>query len=334
MSIIEKNLLKVRKEIGDKELTLMVKANAYNHGVEGVTYIANTIVDRYGVATLDEAIHLRNLGVEKPITLFLFEDKDIKDVINYQITPIVYNENTLCSVIYFNYHNFDIKIDTGMNRYGFKTIIEVSNALDHMIKINMIPRAIHTHFSSEQSVFEQKECFDKLLESYSNRLNNTKKIVSASSGIRKGLFLDGVRLGLDAYINALEVSADIISIKNVKANEEVGYDGLYKPIRDTRIAVITGGYYDGIRRSYRGARALINGKECTIVGNVCMDSTLLDIGDIPAKVGDRVVILNSYTMPSYINIDKSSAYEVITAIKGRGKRIYLYNGQIYNKIIN
>ena len=312
----------------------MVKANAYNHGLAGVIDISNTIVDRYGVATLDEAIKIRKLGVAKPITLFSFESKDILDVIKYNITPVVYNEQTLNAVLDEKYHNFDIKIDTGMNRYGYKSKSEISSVIRYLSNINFIPRAIHSHFYSVESMLEQMRLFDNIVTDYLSVLSTPKKIVSASLGINNGLYLDGVRLGLGAYLNALEVSSDILSIKNVHAYEKVGYDGYYVPTKNTKIAIISGGYYDGIRRSYRGAKVLVNGYYATIVGRVCMDVTLVDIGDIQAKIGDRAVIINPHTLNSYIDKDNSSEYEVITAINGRGKRIYLYNGQNYNKIVD
>lgn len=310
----------------------MVKADAYNHGVEGVVCISNNIVDRYGVATLDEAIKLRQMGVAKPINLFSFESKDIEEVIKYHITPVVYNEPTLLAIEQKQYSNFDIKIDTGMNRFGFKSHYEFQVVFDSLKKSGLEPRAIHTHFYSNESVLEQKDKLYLFLKDYS--FKNSKIIASASLGISRGIFLDGVRVGLMAYHNALEVQSEVLSVKEIGAYERVGYDGSYVPNNSTRTAVISGGYFDGISRSYKGAKVLINDKYATIVGKVCMDTTIIDVGEIPIKIGDKVVVLSPRTIDSYINSCNSSEYEVITSIKGRGKRIYSYNGQSYNKVID
>lgn len=312
----------------------MVKADAYNHGLEGVIHISRDVIDRYGVATLNEAIKLRQLGVAKPITLFSFETKDIKEIVAYNITPVVYNNATLESVIKERYTNFDLKIDSGMNRFGFKDSAKINEVFTTLIDKKQLPHAIHTHFYSRESISAQLNRFNSLLQPYERELLYSKKIVSASLGIDNGIYLDGVRLGLSAYRGALEITSDILLIKEVNAFESVGYDGDFVPEKTTRIALVSGGYYDGIRRAYKGAKVLLNGHEATIVGKVCMDTTIIDIGNIPATTLDKVILIDSSTIGSYIQIDNSSEYEVITAIKGRGKRIYLYNGQKYDKSIN
>lgn len=312
----------------------MLKADAYNHGVVGVVKVADNIVDRYGVATLDEALGLRALGVAKPISLFGFESIDAEQVIKNNITPVVFNQQTLETILNFKYNNFDIKIDTGMKRFGFLPGEEVHRALERIEEEGLKPRAIHTHLYSTKSIKEQKEVFDSVVNQHKYFLKDSKQIVSASIGVGKGLVLDGVRVGLLAYRGALEIESEVLAIKQVKRGESVGYDGRYVAEKDTQIAIISGGYYDGIKRSYKGAKVLLGGQYGRIVGNVCMDSTLVDAGQRHLNVYDKVILINNKTIDSFIKVDRSNEYEVITSIKGRAKRIYLYNGQRYDKITN
>ena len=309
----------------------MVKADAYNHGVEGVVYVSKDIVDRYGVATLEEGIKLRELGVNKPISVFLYGVEDHNQIVENRLTPIIYNESTLNSILTSNYDDFELKIDTGMNRLGFKTQKELNLAIDKMLTLNKLPRAIHTHFYSKESIGAQIENYRQLLKPFEKTFSCSKRILSATQGIRYGEFADGVRAGLIAYEGALTVTSNVIEVKSVNQGENVGYDGKYKPTRNgIKIALISGGYYDGVRRAYSGAEVVACGEKCKIVGNVSMDSTFIEIGDIPLGVGDSVTLIGADTLKSYIQVSNSSEYEVITSIKGRAKRTYLYNGQKYD----
>ena len=316
--------------IGERELIFMVKADAYNHGVEGVVHIANDIIDRYGVATIEEGIKLRAMGIKKPVSVFLYGINDYESVVKNRLTPIIYNESTLNSILNKGYDDFEFKIDTGMNRLGFKTQKEINFAFDKMLECNKLPRAIHTHFYSKDSVPAQIDRFWTLLRNFESTFLESKKILSASQGINCGVFADGVRAGLIAYKGALKVTSSIIEVKDVSLGESVGYDGKYKPKKSTKVALISGGYYDGIKRTYEGADVVVRGGKHKIVGKVSMDSTFIELGDTPLQIGEHVTLIDASTLDSYIKVSNSSEYEVITSVNGRAKRTYLYNGQKYD----
>ena len=310
----------------------MVKADAYNHGLEGVIHISDDVVDRYGVATLEEGINLRRLGINKPVSVFLYQNSDFNDVVKNRLTPVIYNEETLKSILNSKHNDFELKIDTGMNRLGFKTQASINATFDKIFKAGLLPRAVHTHFYSKDSIRTQQLRYWRNLEPFKEVLLSTKKILSASQGILNKEFSDGVRAGLIAYKNALRVTSNVVEVKSVFRGESVGSEGKYKPKTNTTVALIAGGYYDGIRRAYAGAEAVINGKKTRIVGNVNMDSTFIEVGDIPLKIGDIVTLIDSSTLESYVKVSNSTEYEVITSIKGRAKRIYSYHGQKYDKV--
>ncbi len=313
----------------------MVKADAYNHGLAGVVDASRKIVDRFGVATLDEAIKLRMLDDSTPISMFSYEVKDLELVSKYNITPVIYNENTLKYLFKVKHADFDLKVDSGMNRFGFNSVERCKEVVSLLRKEGLCPRTIMTHFSSCDFIEEQIREFYSLTQEFRTAFPNVKLILSASNGIERGKYFDGVRAGLIAYKNALTVKSNILDVKEVLKGGRVGYDGLYKAENDTRIAVISGGYYDGIKRSFSGASVIINGSFVPIVGRICMDTLIVDLKDVKAKINYEVEVLSSKNLSSFLKADNTTnEYELLTSIKGRAKREYIYNGKRFNSLVN
>jgi len=119
----------------------------------------------------------------------------------------------------------------------------------------------------------------------------------------------------------------IVSKKRVLSGESVGYNAVFKAISNTMIAVVIGGYYDGIMRNMVGQEVLVNGTKCPIIA-VCMDTFMIDIGKIHAKVGDNVIIIGTSGKHTIKASDiaykcNTISYEVLTNIKAtRAERIY------------
>lgn len=308
----------------------MVKADAYNHGLKAVSEISSSIVDRYGVATIDEAIALRKIQHHKPISIYSYEVKDFPTIIEYGLTPIIYNKPSLDALLKYGYQDFDVKIDSGMHRFGFWYENDIAICFKRLKKYGFSPRALITHFASRDSIKEQVDVFNNKTSLFFAEFPTAKRILSASSGIREGLFYDGVRVGFMAYDKALKVYSSIIDIRKLKAGDKAGYDGDYVASKDTRIAIINGGYYDGIRRAFNGAEVLINGRIAHIIGKVSMDTTMIDIEDIPARIGDRVLLLCDKTIDSYCLHGNTNEYEILTSIKGRNKRAFTYYGKRFD----
>lgn len=305
----------------------MVKADAYNHGVQGVVEISKNIVDRYGVATLGEAVTLRKMGVVSPICVFSSEVNDMPYAKEYDLTLVIHNLQGLNSLMKTKHTDYHIKIDSGMRRFGFSNRNDVLNAVKLIKEYGVKPRAIHTHFASSETIEEQVKAFDKLTKPIIDCFNPINLILSATSGIERGYLYDGVRAGLIAYRKSLKVCSRVLEIKSILPGEKVGYDGAFAPSYPTKIAIVSGGYYDGIRRSYKGAEVIVNGCIAHIVGKVSMDTTIVEIGDIPTSIGDEVIFINADTIDSYMEKGNTNEYEVLTSIKGRAQRIYYYNGK-------
>ena len=305
----------------------MVKADAYNHGVNKVAPFTESMVDRFGVATVKEGMWLRKLGITKPISVFNYLSHECKKVIDYSLTPVAYNFDTLRSILSGEIKDFDLKIDSGMNRFGFKSIDEVETLQKLLRSSNVMPRVIHTHFAGEESISKQIKRFEELVKPLAHL--GLPRCASATNGIKRGYYMDGVRAGLIAYEGGLKATSEIIVVKNVLKGERIGYDYEYTAKADEKIAVICGGYYDGIMRAYSGACVTVNGSTCPIIGKVSMDTAIIKL-NTDAVVGDRVTIWDKDTINDFANSANVTVYEVITSIKGRCERKY-YHGQTRDK---
>ncbi len=300
----------------------MVKADAYNHGATEVAKATSRLADRFGVATAEEGAIVRRVA-DNGITVFSYTADEAELVKSAGLTPLVRDEATLRSVIEHGISEVDLKVDTGMRRFGFGSRGEIDDAVYRLSKAGVRLRAVHTHFYSADAIDLQYDKFCKLTEDIPK---TAKRICSASIGIEKGLYADGVRAGLTAYKGAMRVCSEIIALREVKKGETVGYDGAYVAGRDTRIGIIAGGYYDGIMRAYSGAEVIVGGKKARIVGNICMDVTFIELGSDDVKIGDEVVLISSETIDSYKRCAKTNEYEILTSVKGRTERRFTDNG--------
>lgn len=128
--------------------------------------------------------------------------------------------------------------------------------------------------------------------------------------------------------NAVTFKTVISQISEVKSGDSIGYNRKYKAEKDTRIATIPVGYADGIPRLIGNKVGFvgIHKQKLPIVGNVCMDMLMVDLGNLPAKDGDEVIIFNANpTLEEFAEYCKTIPYEVLTSISRRVKRIYIKN---------
>lgn len=319
----------------------MLKADAYNHGaVEIARYVVDD-VDWFGVANLEEGIKLRTNGIEKPILVSVFSISDCDGIVKYNLAPLIHSISQAKMLEYYGkcYNKkvrTHIKIDTGMNRLGIKTRKEYL-ALYEFIKSsnNLIIDGICTHYydTNPKIIFQQDELFRKIIGTFE------KDIIyhTASSNamiLTKDTHYDMVRVGLSAYGYSdyndnfqpvMQVLSSVIAIKDVKKGEISGYN-TFLADTDTKVAIIRGGYYDGITRDMVGCFVIINNKLCKIVA-VCMDMSIVDIKDYKININDNVIVQG--TMSSNNNNAKVLAnqlvtipYEILTKFKGRIKRVY------------
>ncbi len=333
----------------------MVKAFSYGSGsVEVARLLEFHKVDYLAVAYADEGVVLRKAGIRLPIMVMSPDEASFDSLLEYHLEPELFSNTIFNSFeIYIQKQgitNFPvhIKFNTGMNRLGF----EVSEALTISNKIKtshfFLVKSAFSHLAASESeemdafTLEQSMLFDTACQELSKGLGYqfVKHLSNTAAIFRKPeLQYDMVRLGIGLYgvdtANQKELSlqtvaslkSTIAQIRKISENETIGYNRNGKLSRNSIIATVRIGYADGFnRRLGNGTVSMfVNGKLAPVVGNVCMDMTMIDITDIPGvQEGDQVEIFgNNLALQQLAAWSDTIPYEIMTGISQRVKRVYL-----------
>ncbi|MBW8362528.1 MAG: bifunctional UDP-N-acetylmuramoyl-tripeptide:D-alanyl-D-alanine ligase/alanine racemase [Kaistella sp.] len=346
---IHKSLLKP-----ETKMMAMVKANSYGlGGYEMAEFLQHHHIDYLGVAFADEGADLRKKGITIPIMVMNPERHSYDTIIEYDLEPEIYSFRVL-DLFYQQLRQkgiqkkypIHIKLETGMHRLGFKED-EIDELIQKLNGMEVEVESIFSHLSSsdvpeeKEYTFEQIKIFTKNSEKLCKGLDynplrhilNTSGIVNFSEYqfdmVRIGIGMVGISANTKVkkqLKNAVRFKTVISQISEVKKGESVGYSRKYRAENDTCIATIPVGYADGIPRLIGNevGKVGINKSLCPIVGNVCMDMMMINIGNHPAKEGDEVTIFNADpTLEEFSEYCGTIPYEVLTSISARVKRIYI-----------
>lgn len=335
------------------KIVCMVKAFGYGAG----SYeLAKTLQDRgadyLAVAVADEGAELRKAGITMPIIVMNPEISSFRTLFSYFLEPEIYSFALLEKIIHegerlgVTNYPVHIKIDSGMHRLGFEEK-DMDRLIETLKEQNVIvPRSVFSHLAGSDSpqfddfTLNQIElftrCADRLQTLTPHRI---LRHILNTAGITRftDYQMDMVRLGIGLYgVSPLEegepglktastLKSTILEIKDLKQGETVGYGRKGILSRDSRIAAVPIGYADGLDRhlSRGNGYMIVNGKKAPIVGNICMDVTLIDVTDIPCKEGDRVEIFGEQLPVTEIaRIIDTIPYEILTSVSSRVKRVY------------
>jgi alanine racemase len=287
----------------------VVKANAYGHGLIP-TALALADADAFAVARLEEGLALRAAGVTQPIVLLegVFASAQLLEAARHGFDIVVHEPLQIELLEKFSgSHRFVLwlKIDTGMNRLGFRPS-EFPEALERLQKLRPPPLELRllTHLARADELDspmtnEQVERFATLSAQldYENSIANSAGIFRASpvrcDWVRPGLALYGVSPFADQTGNDLglhpvmTLESTVIATRAVARGETVGYGGVWKAARDSTVAIVAAGYGDGLPRGLPGGTPVsIDGHRAPIVGRVSMDMIAVDVSDLPpVKIG-------------------------------------------------
>ncbi len=337
----------------ETKITVMVKAFSYGSGSYEIAHLLeHHKVDYLAVAFIDEGIELRNAGVRLPIIVMNPERGIMEDLFAYDLEPEIHNFDVLQEFAYHCKNNKEkvfsahIKFDTGMKRYGF-SLQETNCVIAELQKIkNMKVASVFSHLvgadSTELDDFtqEQLDIFKSICNEFDSSFDyKIIKHILNSAGIERfsSYQFDMVRLGIGLYgISAVDQSkmqnistlkTFVSSLRNVSKDKTVGYSRRGKLQRDSKIAVLPIGYADGLNRGLsRGTGSVvINGQKVPIVGNICMDATMVDVTNIDVAIGDEVIIFGEQLPISEMaELLNTIPYEIITSVSRRVKRVYVY----------
>ena len=334
------------------KIMVMVKAFAYGSGSQEVANLLQFHrVDYLAVAYADEGVTLRENGITLPVMVMNPSPANFSQIVRYNLEPEIYSLSQLKSWLNFIVNSqkvvpVHLKLDTGMHRLGFepKEAEELISILlkNPQLKIASIfthlagsDEAQHNDFSHQQAVL-----FKKMTTAIVEKVGIKPLLhILNSPGIIRfpEYHFDMVRLGIGLYgvevnkqfqdqlIPISTLKTTISQIKEIRAGESIGYSrkGLAK--KDITIATIAIGYADGFSRKLSNGKGvvLVNGKEAPVVGNVCMDMTMIDITGISAEEGDEVIIFGKERPISVLASEIGTIpYEILTNVSERVKRIF------------
>jgi alanine racemase len=296
----------------------MVKADAYGHGALVVAE-ALSGADGFGVAFLQEAQALRAAGISHPITLMegVFTPGEMAEAVRLGLSTVVHQSTQVVlleAVPATTPVDVWLKLDTGMHRLGFvpEQVMSVWRRLRALPGVRSI--GLVTHFAradelqapqtAEQiAVFRalQRQIEQEVGHAVTDSLANSAGILAwpdaIGSWVRPGIMLYGSSPFADRSAESLglrpvmTLTSRLIAIRTLKAGEPVGYGGTWVAPCDTRIGVVAVGYGDGYpRHAASGTPVLVNGVRVPLAGRVSMDMIAVDLGDVPAALGDPCVL--------------------------------------------
>ena len=356
------NLMALTKE--NTGALAVVKADGYGHGDVAVAKAVAQKVTGYAVATLDEAVNLRENGVKKPILVLGYVDPYEFDIlVSHEITATVFDVETAqlladAARVQKKQAHCHIKVDTGMRRIGLEpdengiAIVKQITALKELSA-----DGIFTHFAaSDETDKTSAEHQFKLFTDFTGRLEKegihfTYRHCANSAAVidMPQVDLDMVRLGIAMYgmypsdevkkekvelFPALDLKSHITMVKEIPAGEKVSYGGTFTTTRTTKLATVSVGYGDGYPRALSSkGYVLIRGQKAPIVGRVCMDQMMVDVTDIKNVTRADIVTLIGKDGDAEITVEEIAAlagtfnYEFVCDLGKRIPRSYYLNGE-------
>ena len=340
--------LEVLKNLSRKELCLVVKANAYGHGLEWAVKNANASgIKWFAVASVDEGMQVKKVYKESRVLLLAEPSKiQLENIKENDIDLTVYNESFIDTLIETgDEYSVHLKIDTGMHRLGcppekfydlYKKIVDSD--------LNLI--GICTHFPMADTDETETKKSIELFEKTISDIDSTNMLLhvdnSASTLYKLDNSFNMARVGIAAYgvqitavenenelIPTMEIKTRISNLQVRKKGEAVSYGKAQRLSRDSIIATAPIGYGDGYPwNSFPDGKVIVNNQFCNLIGRVTMDQILFDVTDANVQIDDEVTVLGN-SMDGKLNIsvsdiaqwNKTIEWEILTNMSKRLERV-------------
>lgn len=359
LGAIQKNLTAFQQQSGDAQVIAVVKADAYGHGVLAVakTAIENG-VNMLAVATPDEALFLRNKGIDTELL--------VMGATPSRFMSVAQEHNIIVTAVSLEWLSMaaghmspdlkplkiHLKVDTGMRRIGIQ-LDEVDEALAFIAAHDFSFKGIFTHFATADEMDsllfqEQVSAMKSVVEKVDNPSVMVHVSNSAAAIMHPELAYGGVRVGISLYgiapspyvgqemefklHPALSLETEIIHVKKIKAGESLSYGATYRAEQDEWIATLPIGYADGMLRGLQGQEVLVQGQRVPIVGRICMDQCMIRLSE-KLPVGEKVQLIGSQGgqrvfIDEWARRLETIPYEIPCILTKRVPRIYLNNAEV------
>lgn len=338
-SALQHNLNVVRRHAKSAKVMAVVKANGYGHGLIHVAHALNT-ADGFAVLNLNEAIDLRESGFEQDILLLegVFDQEELQIAASFEVTVVAHHAKQIEMLQQLKLTrtiNLFLKMNTGMNRLGFKP----SEYLSAYHQLTNCPNVGHitlmTHFATADEaigIARPLQCFQETTKglvhpiSLANSATILRHPEAHADWVRPGIMLYGATPVSGTPSTAfdlkpvMKLTSAIISEQVLAQGESVGYGGRFTASKQTRIGVVACGYADGYpRHAPNGTPIAVAGKMTKTLGRVSMDMLCCDLTDLPeATIGSSVELWgNIVPVDAVAEASGTVGYELLCALAPR-----------------
>lgn len=354
LDAIAYNVKQIKRIHPTKSLFVVVKANGYGHGDVEVSKVAiDAGANCLAVSGLDEALRLRQSGIEVPIlVLGMTRLKDVPLAARHNISLTAHDKmwiNQLVQLPLKEKIKVHLKVDSGMHRLGLMDSDQVKECYEDLCRASMVEiEGIFTHMATADCDSEyldyQIRQFRHLIKELDLTGVKYVHLENTATLLQKEFQFDhGIRLGLGLYgINpdedfipisfdlkpALKLFSNVVQVKKIKKGDKVGYGATYEASEDEWIGVVPIGYADGWIRLHQGRNVIVNGVECEIVGRVCMDQMMIRLPN-PIPMGTVVTLIGEGMPVERVAREIGTiSYEILCLISDRVPRVYKKDGKI------
>lgn len=352
LEAIQANIDKIQRHLPKKVKTYaVVKANAYGHGAVVVSKAVEDQVDGYCVSNLDEALELRQAGIDKEILILgVILASELQLAIKHQLTITVASlewlELAKKESVDFSQLHVHVKVDSGMGRIGVRSLVEANQLISALSDMGVQLDGIFTHFAtadeSDHTMFDKQLTFFKQLVS---QLDKKPALVHASNSAtslwHSETIFNAIRLGIVIYgLNpsgnslslpcplkeALSLESRLVHVKQIQAGDSVGYGASYVAAEPEYVGTLPIGYADGWTRNMQGFQVLVEGERCDIIGRVSMDQLTIRLPKA-YPIGTKVTLIGQQgkqviTATDVADYRGTINYEVLCLLSDRIPREY------------
>lgn len=340
---------RLAKQLSVGQTLAVLKADAYGHGAVACARALVDIADGFAVASVEEALELRQAGITIPILLLegFFHPSELDEIAHHQLTSVVAYTQQLAQIVAFQNTrprpmSVWLKVDTGMHRLGFDPS-DLYQAWQQLQQLPLITaQCVMTHLSCADELDnplteQQLQLFRRVTHGIRGQVSvvNSAGLLGwpdARDGwARPGLMMYGIspfsrqHPVADTLRPVMHLRSQIMAMRELPAGEAIGYGGRFVTQRTTKIGVVAIGYADGYpQHAPDGTPVMVNGHRCPLAGRVSMDMLTLDLTDHPNPYCGAPVELwgGSISVAQLAKTNQTSAYELLCRVKRVTRRYF------------
>ena len=338
---LQYNLNRVKQLAPNAKVVSMVKANAYGHGVKDCL-AALSATDAFGVACLQEALEIRELGFTQPVTLIegVFSSDEMHIVTAQNFEVVVHHQQQVDWLLEHKAAYIAqglkvwVKLNSGMNRLGFK--IDAIKTVINQLKAEGFTCVLAMHFANADAdhplndeqirqFLEIKNDCAPLMASCCNSAAIYKYPELHFDYVRPGIMLYGATPFADKNVHDLDLkpvmqfTAEIIALNDIQAGESVGYGSTFVATQAMQLAIVSIGYGDGYPRAFTQPNSVvINGTFVPVIGRVAMDMIAIDVSNVEASLGTEVELWGKQRLVDDVaEANGTIGYELLCRLSNR-----------------